>query len=537
MFKKLLLAASLLANLTWAIPYAEAQNTTCANRPNGDSTNACANTRFVMTNGGGGGGTPGGSNLQIQYNNSGAFGGLTDTQVTARINVFTQFLSGAVPASGGGIFTFLRADGTFAPTSGQALVGTILPWSGATVPPQYLLAYGQAISRSTYSDLFTVLTFQFITTCTSASPTITVSTDTAARVPINAPVEASCFPVGTRVISKTSSTLTMNNNATTTVAPTVTILPWGNGDASTTFNVPNLQGRALVGRDNMSGTAAGVLTTAVYGANPDAINAVGGSQTTTLLTANLPSAAPSGTISSTLTSGNAVVPIQGQCCNVGSPTANALQGNNTGGGTSLNSPVTGTVTSTFTGVNNGGSSTPFSVVQPSVTVDWIIKVLPDASVIDDTITVGLTTVANGTTTNILYNNAGVLGEYPLAALSDMYAGTSGKIVSSGVIWPPEVTVTYGTTTTFNMATFRDAVVTLTGNITTQTVSNVVVGKAGTITFIQDGSGNHTTVWDSKFKFAGGVTPTLTTTAAAVDILSYSCRTSTFCFAAMMNDVK
>jgi hypothetical protein len=88
-----------------------------------------------------------------------------------------------------------------------------------------------------------------------------------------------------------------------------------------------------------------------------------------------------------------------------------------------------------------------------------------------------------------------------------------------------------------MSLLIGAVVTLTGNITTQTVSNVVVGKSGSITFIQDGAGLHTTVWDSKFKFAGGTAPTLTTTAGAVDILNYQCRTSTFCFAVMMNDVR
>ena len=58
-------------------------------------------------------GSAGGTNGQIQYNNSGALGGLTDTQVTARINAFTSLLSGAVPASGGGTGAFLRADGTF----------------------------------------------------------------------------------------------------------------------------------------------------------------------------------------------------------------------------------------------------------------------------------------------------------------------------------------------------------------------------------------------------------------------------------------
>src|SRR5258708_37568086 len=142
--KRLLLALSLLSTL--ALGPSEAQNTTCADRPNGDISNACANTRFVMTNGGGGGGgTPGGLNLQVQYNNAGAFCGLTDAQLTGKIIAFTSVLSGAAPASGGGIFNFLRAYRTWAPPgSGSTIVGTLIPSAGATVPPKYLLAYAQA---------------------------------------------------------------------------------------------------------------------------------------------------------------------------------------------------------------------------------------------------------------------------------------------------------------------------------------------------------------------------------------------------------
>ena len=40
---------------------------------------------------------------------------LTKTQLTTLINAFTSSLSGAVPASSGGLLNFLRADGTFAP--------------------------------------------------------------------------------------------------------------------------------------------------------------------------------------------------------------------------------------------------------------------------------------------------------------------------------------------------------------------------------------------------------------------------------------
>lgn len=42
---------------------------------------------------------------------------LNTTQLTTLVNVFTSGLSGAVPASAGGTVNFLRADGTFAPTS------------------------------------------------------------------------------------------------------------------------------------------------------------------------------------------------------------------------------------------------------------------------------------------------------------------------------------------------------------------------------------------------------------------------------------
>jgi hypothetical protein len=73
---------------------------------------------------GGGGGSPGGSNLQVQYNNAGAFGGYTNVQLTALIQPFTSSLSGAVPASAGGTLNFLRSDATWANTLGSVGGGT-----------------------------------------------------------------------------------------------------------------------------------------------------------------------------------------------------------------------------------------------------------------------------------------------------------------------------------------------------------------------------------------------------------------------------
>lgn len=118
----------------------------------------------------------------------------------------------------------------------------------------------------------------------------------------------------------------------------------------------------------------------------------------------------------------------------------------------------------------------------------------------------------------------------VATSSNFYSATASKMLDASVIYTSEVTVTYGTTTTFDFNNFINGVVTLTGNITTMTFSNARAGKSGTIRFIQDGSGSKTTVWNSALKWAGGSSPTLSTAANAVDVLSYFCISSTYCIA-------
>lgn len=71
---------------------------------------------------------------------------------------------------------------------------------------------------------------------------------------------------------------------------------WGAGDGSTTFNKPDLRGRARAGRDDMGGSAAGRLTTAGSGVNGLTVGAAGGAQNVTLVTAQLPIFTPSGTV-------------------------------------------------------------------------------------------------------------------------------------------------------------------------------------------------------------------------------------------------
>jgi len=56
----------------------------------------------------------------------------------------------------------------------------------------------------------------------------------------------------------------------------------GAGDGSTTFNLPDLRGRAPFGKDNMGGSAANRLTSGGSGVNGASLGASGGAETVSL---------------------------------------------------------------------------------------------------------------------------------------------------------------------------------------------------------------------------------------------------------------
>ena len=63
-------------------------------------------------------------------------------------------------------------------------------------------------------------------------------------------------------------------------------------------------------------------------------------------------------------------------------------------------------------------------------------------------------------------------------------------------------------------------VTLAGNRTLAAPTNLVDGAVYLLMVIQDGTGSRTLSYNAVFKFTGGTAPTLTTTAAAKDILIF-----------------
>lgn len=60
---------------------------------------------------------------------------------------------------------------------------------------------------------------------------------------------------------------------------------YGAGDGSTTFNLPDIRGRVVAGKDNMGGSAASRLTSAISGST---LGATGGSQTHTISIGEIP---------------------------------------------------------------------------------------------------------------------------------------------------------------------------------------------------------------------------------------------------------
>lgn len=79
-----------------------------------------------------------------------------------------------------------------------------------------------------------------------------------------------------------------------------------------------------------------------------------------------------------------------------------------------------------------------------------------------------------------------------------------------------------TSYTMNLENGNVFEITLTGNCTFTFSNPPASGKGGSFTLIlkQDGTGGRTTTWPASVDWAGGTAPTLTTTASAIDILTF-----------------
>ena len=94
---------------------------------------------------------------------------------------------------------------------------------------------------------------------------------------VTAPASAFALPFG-QAISRTTYVNLFNLIATT----------YGAGDGATTFNLPDLRGYLLAGKDDMGGAAASRITAGASGIDGTVLGAAGGAQTVTLITGQMP---------------------------------------------------------------------------------------------------------------------------------------------------------------------------------------------------------------------------------------------------------
>ena len=155
----------------------------------------------------------------------------------------------------------------------------------------------------------------------------------------------------------------------------------------------------------------------------------------------------------------------------------------------------------------------------------------------DTLTVNvddafLVNNANDTTTgtitmaNLIIGNAGNIGSASdtdaIAIASDGQVTMSQRSTFSKAIKTPlESNITIGSTVTFDLNEANTHTVTLDGN-RTLAISNETAGQKFIIKLAQDGTGSRTVSWFSTIKWAGGVVPTLTTTANKADVFGFIC---------------
>lgn len=191
--------------------------------------------------------------------------------------------------------------------------GAVMPFAGnaAVVPAGWLLCYGQAVSRTTYASLFAVLVQTLGNpTITSANPGVVTLTahglvtgdpvifTTTGALPTNITAgttyyvtnpAANTFNLSTTFANAVAGTKINTTAGTQSGVHTLIYVPYGNGDGSTTFNVPDLRGRAVGGMDSMGGTAAGRLTGVTGSARGTTLGAAGGEEAHLLSQAEMPS--------------------------------------------------------------------------------------------------------------------------------------------------------------------------------------------------------------------------------------------------------
>lgn len=139
---------------------------------------------------------------------------------------------------------------------------------------------------------------------------------------------------------------------------------FGGGDGSTTFNLPDLRGRAVFGLDNMGGVAASRITVAGGNFNGATLGATGGAENHTLTQAEMPSHNHTASDSGHVHGGGQA---SNQSTQWGTPgVAGTGWANGPGNTSSGNANIT---------VNNTGGGGAHTVLNPCIVLPFVLRVI------------------------------------------------------------------------------------------------------------------------------------------------------------------
>lgn len=236
-------------------------------------------------------------------------------------------------------------------------------------PTGWYFEYGQTIARATDLPLFNAITQQFTATTNATTVLTSVSQNLTGLGLEGSILEGVGMATGATIVSITATTITMSLAATNSAAGgALRACPFGNGDGSTTFQLPDARDTVAAGRDNMGGTALGHLTTAGSNVNALQLNTVAGNQSYTIITANLPPYTPAGTLTVT---GNVLgAPFAGPFANTFGSGGEYIAESTSN---TVTQPITITSSPNIVGTPQGGTSTPFATVQPTRIRNVLIK--------------------------------------------------------------------------------------------------------------------------------------------------------------------